>query len=213
MTKRSNTRREALLKILGAAATGAVLGKVEIAELLAQVKKVPDLTRLTKVGTTNNAVKALKVLLAPRGQRPRVFESEYGRKPALKVVTDRRTGRAACDAYLGHATAACVDLACDLVVCNGLGNDVVLAEGRQPRGPGDTAGGFNSVGGRTGSASGCTCAMYVPPTWGAKINPEWLRSLLDDPYIHGLLVEYGLGTAEALEAELTQALGERRAGR
>jgi hypothetical protein len=212
MTKQLKTRRDALREIVGAVAAAAGLSELEVGELLAQVQKVPDLARLAKIHTTDNAVKALKVLLAPKGQGARVFESEFGRKPALKPLTDPKTGQATCTAYLGTGTS-CLALGCGVVVCNALGRDYQAGGGRELPGPGNVSSqsstGFNKT---EGCIALCNGQLIVPKTAGARINPQWLGTVRNDPYIKALMREYGVDTAEGLETQLTQALAERRAG-
>jgi hypothetical protein len=212
MTNELKTRRDALRKILGALGAAAALSDAEVSRLLAQVKKVPDLAKLAEIQTSDSAVKALKVLLAPKGREALVFESEYGRKPARTPSRDK-TGKLACQAFLGIG-GACNDLGCGLVVCNGLGLDMQLGGGWQPKGPGNVseAGVYNKQMGCTQACTRCD-KIVVPATAGARINPVWLRSVQADPYIKGLMTEYGVDGAEALEAQLEEALAQRRAGR
>lgn len=215
MAKQSETRRDALRKIVGTMAAAAALSGSQIEELLAQVKAAPNLARLGSVRTSSNAVKALKVMLAPAGQAARVFESEFGRRPAVKPSLDAKTGKETCPAFMG-AGGSCADLGCSLVVCNGLtmGDKLQLVaevsqktQGRTNAASTDCERGFD----RTDSCNG-----YVPPTVGfrtVKIQPEWLESQLKDPYIQGLMREFGVNNAKDLAAQLDQTLADRRMGR
>lgn len=228
MAKQQKTRRDALREIVGTMAAAAALSSTQIGNLLAQVKKVPDIGKLRRIQPTSNATRALKVLLAPRSQAAQVFESEFGRKPALAPSKDAKTGRSVCPAYLGVA-ATCADLGCSLVACNALAMPAgeVPAEqaqqyGKSPSNPANTGGGGGGCSYTFKPAWGCTeactakCTIVVPPTGGmnlARVNPAWLRAVKDDPYIQGLMQEFGVTRAEDLEGELTQALAKQRAGK
>lgn len=213
MAKQSETRRDALRKIVGTMAAAAALSARQIEGLLAQVKTLPDLGKLRRVRPGSDSVKALKIMLAPRGQAAQVFESEFGRRPALKPSLDAKTGKGTCPAYLGVG-GACADLGCSLVVCNGLtmGDKLQLVaevsqktQGRTNAASTDCERGFNKE-----------CPEYVPPTGGfrtAKVQPEWLESQLKDPYIQGLMREFGVNNAKNLAAQLDQTLADRRMGR
>lgn len=222
MAKQLKTRRDALREIVGTMAAAAALSTTQIEELLAQVKTVPDLARLRNVRASDNSVKALKILLAPKGQGARVFESEFGRRPALKPSLDSKTGRNYCASYLG-LNASCADLGCALVVCNGynVAGERLQAPNETSRviaTPGGEVAGFNSTGGCAygyNKTEGCV-GMYVPPTGGArtaKIQPDWLLANQRDPYIAGLMREFGVNRVEDLAVELEQVLAARRAGR
>jgi len=119
MAKQLKTRRDALREIVGTIAAAATLSGTQIEALLAQVKKVPNLAKLGSIRTSDNSVKALKILLASKADAAEVFEREFGRKPALAPSSRAGTGQGVCPAYLGTG-GACADLQCSLVVCNGL---------------------------------------------------------------------------------------------
>jgi len=218
MTTAKKTRREALHAIVATAAAAAGLSAIEIETLLAQVKKTADLSKLAGVKPTDDSVKALKVLLAPKTQAVQVFQSEFGKAPALKPTIDAKTKKPVCSAYLGQGS--CSGLGCSLVVCNGLalgpGFEVPAEQAQfgSGRGGSSSDSGFNKTGGSTGSASGPTCDVHVPPTAGFLGDPKihWLRQNQGDPYIHALMKELEVTTPEALEQQLVKILAQRRAG-
>ncbi len=213
MAKHLKTRRDALRKIVGTMAAAAALSAAQMEALLAQVKRVPDLTRLRNIRTTDNSVKALKIMLSPRGQAARVFESEFGRKPAMKP--SRNIGcEAVCPAHLGVG-GACPELECSLVVCNGLnlgskvevGAEVMQQSQRRTNAAsGDCDKGFDKSSG---------CPGYWPCTDGLNKwdKAQWLRDRQTDQYIMGLMREFGVSRAEDLAAQLEQTLADRRVGR
>jgi len=223
MTAKKKTRREALRAIVATAAAAAGLSAIEIEALLAQVKKTADLTKLAGIKPTDDSVKALKVRLAPKTQAAQVFQSEFGKAPALKPTIDAATKKPVCAAYLG--SGACMDLGCNLVVCNGLTFGSKLQPGvetAQPIGGRTNAAsgggeGFNKTGGSTGcSAKGLmpTCGLYSPaPSVNlGDVKVQWLRSKQSDPYIQALMKELEVTSPDALEAQLAKVLMERRAG-
>ncbi len=214
MAEQSETRRDALRKIIGTVAAAASLSGSQIEELLAQVKAAPSLAKIGSVRTSDSAVKALKVMLAPAGQAARVFASEFGRRPALKPSLDARTGKGVCPAFLGVG-GACPELECSLVVCNGLnlggkievGAEVMQkTQGRTNAASGDCDKGFDKSSG---------CPGYWPCTDGLnKWNKaQWLRDRQTDQYILALMREFGVSRAEDLATQLEQTLADRRMGR
>lgn len=214
MKTHRKTRREALRTIVATVAAAAGLSALEVEALLAQVKKPADLTKLAGIKPTDDSVKALKVLLAPKAQAAQVFQSEFGKAPALQPSLDAKTRKPTCAAYLG--SGACMELGCNLVVCNGLS---LGPQGRPEREFQQQ----QAVGGRTqGASTDCergfnrtdSCGLYVPPTGGMLGDPKvhWLREKHADPYIQGLMRELEVTTPEELEKELVQILAQRRAG-
>ena len=155
-------------------------------------------------------VKALKVLLAPKGQAARVFESEYGRKPALKPSIDAKTGQADLHGLPGHGRRLPRTRMrpCRLQRAR---NGPPPGGGRALPGPGNIAQSSHRVN-RTDGCTLCNRDQSFRRPVGIRINPQWLGTVRNDPYIKALMREYRVDTAEGLETQLTQALAERRAG-
>lgn len=225
MSYHGRTRREALRDIVATVAAAAGLSALEVDALLAEVKKVHDLSKLNSIKASDDAVKALKVLLAPKAQAAQVFQSEFGKAPALSATIDAQTRKPVCPAYLAPG-GACSGLDCGVVVCNGLGcsnlgrlelDSKRQVAARQPAKV-DPSIKLGSEG------SGCGCRTQCLNVGGCTCHPRWfnvplgdlqaqfLRENQSDPYILALMKEYEVATPEALEKELVQVLAQRRMG-
>jgi len=230
MASYRRTRREALRDIVATVAAAAGLSALEVDALVAQIQKTHDLTKLANVKASDDTVKALKVLLAPKAQAAQVFQSEFGKAPALAASMDPVTKKPVCPAYLG--SGACSGLDCGVVVCNGLGcsnlghvefggkqqlgaKNPMAAKQPQKVDPGIKMG---------TEGSGCGCRTQCLNVGGCTCHPRWfnvplgdlqaqfLREKQSDPYIQALMKEFEVATPEALEKELSEVLAQRRMG-
>ncbi|MCB9378209.1 MAG: hypothetical protein H6511_05525 [Holophagales bacterium] len=231
MSHHGRTRREALRDIVATVAAAAGLSALEADALLAQMKKTADLKHLAGIKPTNDTVKALKVLLAPKAQAAQVFQSEFGKMPATALTMDPDTKKPICPAYLGSG-GACSDLGCGVVVCNslgctGLGGMDLGAKQHLAKAPEKAAARPSAApvakkpqfGPDPGAAAGgcksdatCGCQTKWFNINLGDVQSQWLREVQTDPYIVGLMKEFDVKTPEALETELVKVLGQRRAG-
>jgi len=227
MSLHGRTRREALRDIVATVAAAAGLSALEVDALLAQMKKTGDLKNLAGIKPTNDTVKALKVLLAPKSQAAQVFQSEFGKMPSTAFTMDPDTKKPVCPAYLGSG-GACADLGCGVVVCNslgctGLGGMDPGAKQHLAKAPAQPSAApvakRAQVGPDPGAAAGgcksdatCGCQTKWFNVNLGDVQSQWLREVQSDPYIRGLMKELDVATPEALEAELAKVLVQRRAG-